>query len=354
MEHNTIGLDIAKSVFQVHGLERRTGAVFKKRLRRSQVIGYFAGLERSAIGIEACGSAHHWARELSKLGHDVKLMSPAYVKPYVKRGKSDALDAEAICEALMRPTMRFVPVKSVASQAVLVLHKVRDQLVKQRTTLVNMLRSHMAEFGIVAPQGIWRIGELRSVVGDEMDGRLPALARQALGRVLHQLDSVGADIEKLERQIVKHCKTSEPSRRLAAIPGIGPIGATALAASVEDASRFKSGRHFAAWLGLTPKRNASGLKEKKGRISKMGNPYLRTLLVLGATSVVAHAMREKKRSCGLPARLLARGKPVRLITVALANKLARIVWALLAKGEAYRPLPAHQGNAHPLLAASLA
>ena len=334
MHSNMIGLDIAKSVFQAHGVEEKTGTVFKKRLRRSQVIGSFAGLKPSLIGIEACAGAHHWARELSKLGHEVKLLPPAYVKPYVKRGKSDALDAEAICEALSRPTMRFVPIRSLESQAMLVLHKVRAQLVKQRTTLVNMLRSHMAEFGIVAPQGIWRIGELRTIVLDEQDQRLPDLARQALGRVICQLDRLESDIEKLERRIVKHCKTNEASRRLAAIPGIGPIAATAFAAGVEDASRFKSGRHFAAWLGLTPKRNASGLKERKGRISKMGNPYLRTLLVLGATAVVGQVKRSKAPPPSLATRLLSKGKPVRLITVALANKMARIVWALLAKGEA--------------------
>jgi transposase len=351
MKSNTIGLDIAKSVFQVHGIEDRTGAVFTKRLRRVQVMSYFAALEPSLIGIEACSGAHHWARELSKLGHEVKLLPPNYVKPYVKRGKSDALDAEAILEALSRPTMRFVPVKRVQSQAALVLHKVRDQLVKQRTTLVNVLRAHMAEFGIVAPQGIGRIGELRAIVGDEADQRLPDLARDALERVIHQLDGLEIDIDKLERQIVKHCKTSEASLRLTAVPGVGPITASAFAAAIEDASRFKSGRHFAAWLGLTPKRNASGLKERKGKISKMGNPYLRTLLVLGATAVVGKAKRSKTPAPGLATRLLAKSKPVRLITVALANKMARIVWALLAKGQTYRSLPAHQGNA---LAAALA
>jgi transposase len=351
MQGNIIGLDIAKSVFQVHGVEARTGTVLKKRLRRSQVIGYFAALERSVVGIEACSGAHHWARELSKLGHEVKLLPPAYVKPYVKRGKSDALDAEAICEALSRPSMRFVPIKSMESQAVLVLHKVRDQLVKQRTALINVLRAHMAEFGLVAPQGIWRISEFRAIIGDATDQRLPDLARRALQRVLHQLDGLEIDIDKLEGDIVKQCKTSAAGQRLAAVPGIGPITASALAASVEDASRFKSGRHFAAWLGLTPKRNASGLKERKGRISKMGNPYLRTLLVLGATAIVGKAKRSKAPSPSLATRLLAKGKPVRLITVALANKMARIVWALLAKGQIYRSLPAHQGDAH---AASLA
>jgi transposase len=336
MKSMTIGLDIAKSVFQVHGIEVESGAVVKKRLRRSQVLGCFAGMERSLIGMEACASAHHWARELSKLGHDVRLLPPAYVKPFVKRGKSDALDAEAICEAVSRPTMRFVAIKSEDNQAALVLHKVRYQLVKQRTTLVNLLRSHLAEFGIVAPKGIGRIGDLRAVVGDERDLRLPALARQALGRVLRQLDSLQGDIEKLERQIVKHCKNSEVARRLAAIPGIGVIAATAFAAGVGDATRFKSARHFASSLGLTPKRNASGEKEKKGGISKMGNPYLRSLLVLCGTALLRQAKRSKAPAPGLAARLLAKGKSGRLITVALANKLARVIWVLLARGQTYR------------------
>lgn len=354
MNSNTIGLDIAKSVFQVHGVCVKTGSVFKKRLPRSRVVEYFAGLEPSLIGIEACGSAHYWGRELLKLGHAVKLIPAAFVKPYVKRGKSDALDAEGICEALTRPSMRFVPIRSAENQAILVLHKVRAQLVKQRTILVNMLRSHMAEFGMVAPKGIWRIADLKEIVADESDERLPVLARQALKRVLHQFDGLEGDIEKLEGEIVKQCKSDEASRRLTAIPGIGPIGASALAASMGDAKRFKSGRHFATWLGLTPNRNASALKEKKTRISKMGNPYLRTLLVLGATSVVGQVKRSKAPPPGLPARLLEKGKPVRLITVALANKLARIAWALLAKGQTYREAPAHQGDAHPLCAPSLA
>lgn len=346
----TIGLDIAKSVFQVHGVDAREGCVLRKRLRRSQVVGFFASLEPSLIGIEACAGAHHWARELSKSGHEVRLLPPAYVKPYVKRGKSDALDAEAICEAVGRPTMRFVPGKSVESQAVLVLHKVRRQLVRQRTMLVNMLRSHMAEFGIVAAKGIGRVGDLASIVGDEADERLPMLAREALRRVLHQLDALGADIEKLDRRLVQHCKSDERSKRLAAIPGLGTISATAFAAAVTDAGRFKSGRHFASWLGLTPKRNASGEKERKGRISKMGNAYLRSLLVLGATALLRQAKRDKAQAGGLAARLLSKGKPPRLVTVALANKLARIVWVLLAKDRRYRPQPARQADAHALAA----
>jgi len=332
----TIGLDIAKSVFQVHGVDSRTGEVIKKRLPRSKLLGFFSKLGPCVIGIEACATSHHWARELGKLGHEARLLPPAYVKPYVKRGKNDALDAEAIHEALGRPTMRFVPVKSREQQGTLAVHKVRAQLVEQRTRLINMLRAHMAEFGLIAPQGIWRVGELKAIVGDEADERLPSMARLALKPVLAQLDMLRAHIEDLERAIVRHARTNETCRRLAAIPGIGPIGASALVATVADAAGFKSARHFAAWLGLTPKQRASGLKDRKGRTSKMGNPYLRTLLVLGATAMVRQVQRTKAPGLAFLTRLLAKKKPVRLVTVALANKMARIVWVLMARGEAYR------------------
>lgn len=336
MQTITIGLDIAKSVFQVDGVDERSGSVLRKRLGRSKVLAFFAKLEPCLVGMEACSTSHYWARELGALGHSVKLLPPSYVKPYVKRGKNDALDAEAIREALGRPTMRFVPVKSRAQQSVLVVHKVRAQLVGERTKLVNVLRAHMAEFGIVAPQGIWRISALKAIVGEEGDERLPALARLALKPVIRQLDRLQADINELERAIVKHCKSDEASRRLMAVPGIGPISASALVASVGDATIFKSGRHFAAWLGLTPRQNASGLKDRKGRISRMGNPYLRTLLVLGATAMMHQARRTKAPALAFVTRLLAKKKSVRLVTVALANKMARIVWVLMARGECYR------------------
>lgn len=329
----TVGLDIAKSVFQVHGVEARTGKVVKKRLSRSKVLAFFAGLDRCLIGIEACATAHHWGRELSKLGHEVRLLPASYVKPYVKRGKNDAIDAEAIWEALGRPTMRFVPIKSMDQQGMLAVHKVRAQLVGQRTKLVNMLRSHMAEFGVVAPQGVWRIGELKAIVGDEADGRLDAMARLALKPVLALLDGLEVQLTELERIIAKHSKTNEVCRRLAAIPGVGPTCASAVVATIGDVTQFKSGRHFAAWLGLTPKQNASGLKDRKGRISKMGNPYLRTLLVLGATAV----LHSKAKDQAFITRLQAKKKSARLITVALANKMARIIWALMARNECYRP-----------------
>jgi transposase len=333
----TIGLDIAKSVFQVHGVDTRTGEIVKKRLPRSKVLAFFAKLEPCLIGIEACSTAHHWARELKVLGHDARLIPPAYVKPYVKRGKNDAVDAEAIWEAVQRPTMRFVPVKSREQQGVLTLHKVRAQFVEQRTKLVNVLRAHMAEFGLIAPQGIWRIRELKQIVSDKTDESLPELARTALAPVISQLDLLDEAIAKLDRAIVAHCKGHETSRRLSAIPGIGPVTASAMAASIADPHQFKSGRHFAAWLGLTPRQNASGLKERKGRISKMGNPYLRTLLVLGATAVLRRGRCEESGIAVFAQRLLAKNKSARLVTVAMANKMARIVWALMASGACYRP-----------------
>lgn len=332
----TIGLDIAKSVFQVHAVDVAEGTVMRKRLGRAKVIGFFAGLKRCLIGLEACASAHHWARELRGLGHEVKLVPPSYAKPYVKRGKNDAIDAEAIHEALLRPTMRFVPVKSAEQQGVLALHKVRAQLVGQRTRLVNMLRAHIAEFGVVAAQGLWRIKELKAIVVDERDGRLPASARAALKAILAQLDDLEVQIEPLDRLIVAHGKNHEVGRRLAAIPGIGPITASALVASIGDAKAFRSGRHLAAFLGLTPRQNASGLKDRKGRISRMGNTYLRTLLVLGATSALRQAQRAPTALSSFARRLLAKNKSGRLVTVALANKMARIVWALMATGERYR------------------
>ena len=331
----TLGLDIAKNVFQVHGVDSATGEVIAKRLRRSQLLAFFGQLEPGLVGMESCSSAHHWGRELQRLGHAVKLLPPSYVKPYVKRGKNDAVDAEAIFEALQRPSMRFVPVKSCEQQGALVVHKVRAQLVAQRTRLVNVLRAHMAEFGLITPQGIWRIAELRSIVKDEGDARLAAMARSALKEIVVQLDGLKDQIARLDRIVLEHCRSNEVSRRLCAIPGIGPITASAFAASIADARDFKSGRHLAAFLGLTPKQNASGLKNRMGRISRMGNSYLRTLLVLGATAVLRKARHGDGPSLG--ARLLAKKKPARLISIAIANKMARIVWVLMARNEVYRP-----------------
>jgi transposase len=345
--HLIIGLDIAKSVFQLHGVDAKGEVVLKKRVRRAQMLSYFAALPACRIGIEACGGAHHWARELSGLGHDVKLLPPAYVKPYVKRGKTDALDAEAICEALERPAMRFVPVKSCEAQAALVVHKIREQLVHQRTRLVNVLRAHLCEFGIVAPQGIGKIGELKAAIADETDERLPMMARRALVPVVRQLGALEDDIRTLEVEIKALAKGDEGCLRLITIPGVGPVIASAIVASVPDAKLFGSGRHFAAWLGLTPKQNASALKNKRGRVSKMGNRYLRTLLVLGATSMVRRTQRTKASddhqgaALAFITRLMMKNKPARLVTVAYANKLARVIWALLARGGTYRHAAAY-------------
>ena len=263
-EVSTIGLDLAKNVFQVHGIDAAGRVVVRRQLRRGEVLGFFARLRPCLVGMEACATAHHWGRELIKLGHTVKLMPPAYVKPYVKRGKTDAADAEAIAEAVTRPTMRFVAVKSMDQQAVLMLHKVRDLLVRQRTMLINALRGHLAEFGVVTargPAGVKAaIAELHG-----MQDSLPPLARMALHGLLDRLGAVGLEIRKVEREIVAWCRHDDASRRLMTIPGIGPITASAIAATVSDASLFRSGRQFAAWLGLTPRARSSGGKERLGR-----------------------------------------------------------------------------------------
>jgi transposase len=329
----TIGLDLAKNVFQVHGIDATGKAVLRRKLRRGEVVDFFAKLPPATVGMEACGGAHFWARELGQLGHTVRLMPPSYVKPYVKRGKTDAADAEAICEAVTRPTMRFVPAKTADQQASLVELRVRDTLVRQRTQTINALRSHLAEYGIVAAQGR-KVGELIAIVRDNEDARLPALAREALLDLVGQIEMLGERIARLDGRMVRHARENETARRLATIPGIGAVGATALQSLVPDPQGFASARHFAAWLGLTPKAHSSGGKERLGRISKQGSPMLRRLLVLGATSRLRHARRDPERA-DWAARLLAR-RPFKVAAVALANKMARIVWALLTKGGSYR------------------
>jgi transposase len=335
MEITTIGLDLAKSVFQVHGLDKAGQVVVRKRLRRSEMRAYFAALPGCLIGMEACATAHFWARELKALGHDVKLLPPAYVKAYVKRGKNDALDAEAICEAVQRPSMRFVPMKSAEQQAALVLHRVRAQLVRERTKFSNMLRAHMAEFGLIAPKTMAKLSDLMGIVADETDARLPRIARIALREVVGELDALKRRIAVIDTEILAWHRADATSTRLAGIPGVGPIVASAIAASVPDPSGFRSGRHFAAWLGLTPKDHSTGGKQRLGKISKMGDRYLRSLLVLGATSVVGHAQRRRSPADAWVLKLLTR-RPPRLVTVALANKMARIAWALMAHGDTYR------------------
>jgi len=335
MEITTIGLDLAKRVFQVHGVDATGQVVIRRSLRRAQMLPFFARLPSCLVGMEACGTSHYWARELIKLGHQVRQMPPAYVKPYVKRGKTDAADAEAICEAVARPTMRFVPVKSPEQQAALSMHRTRDLLVKQRTQLVNMMRGLLAEFGIDIPKGLERalLMARRIVDGEAPD--VPMEAARIVSTLSRQALDIHIQLRQIDRDLLVWQRGNDVSRRLMTIPGVGPIGATALAASITDPHQFRSGRQFAAWLGLTPLQKSSGGKERLGRITKMGDKYLRKLLIVGMTSLVRRAKYNPKAVDPRLADLLAR-KPVRVATVAMANKTARIVWAVMARGETYR------------------
>ncbi len=329
----TIGLDLAKNVFQVHGIDADGNILVRRQLRRGEVLKFFQSLAAPClVGMEACGTAHHWAREIASLGHTVKLMPPAYVKPYVKRGKTDAADAEAICEAVTRPTMRFVAIKSIEQQAALTMHKTRDLLVRQRTMLVNALRSHLAEFGIIANRGPAGVKVAVDALFQASDA-LPEAARCSLRGLVDQLRQLGAEIDRLEARILAWHRASDVSMRLATIPGIGPITASAIAAAVPDGTLFRSGRQFAAWLGLTPKAHSSGGKERQVGISKQGDGYIRRLLVVGATAVMRLA-RKENASRRWAAKLLER-KPPKVAAVALANKTARIAWVVLARGESY-------------------
>ena len=328
-----VGVDLAKNYFQVHALtSEREGAV-TRRLKRSKMREFFSQIEPCRIGMEACGSAHYWARELKAMGHEALLMPPAYTKPYVKRGKNDAVDAEAICEAVSRPGMRFVPVKSAEQQATLMLHTTRELLIKQRTMNVNALRSHLAEFGIVVAKGIGRVDELLELA--EEDATLPNAARAAVKVLAQILEELGKSLNNLEIEIANAHARSDMSRLLIEVPGVGKLIATAVVASMPDPSVFKSGRDFAAWLGLTPRQNSSGGKQTLGAITKRGNRYIRTLLVLAATSLLNVVGKRKGALRDWIAALLAK-KPARLVTVALANKLARILWAMMKTGESFR------------------
>jgi transposase len=335
MDITTIGLDLAKSVFQVHAINRVGEVVVRKALRRSQVLPFFAKLPPCLIGMEACGTSHHWARELIKLGHEVRLMPPAYVKPYVKRGKTDANDAEAICEAVSRPTMRFVPVKSPDQQAALALHRTRDLLVKQRTQLVNMIRGLLAEFGIAMPRGLHHALALAKQLTNEPAADVPELAGRVITSLAHQIGAIHEQLAALEKELLAWHRSNELSQRLATIPGVGVIAATALAASVSEPERFRSGRQFAASLGLTPLQNSSGGKEKMGRISKMGDRYLRRLLVVGMTSLVRRA-RTAPASVDPRIPAMLERRPARVVTVAAANRTARVAWAIMTRGGTYR------------------
>ena len=335
MSLTTIGIDLAKSVFQVHGVDANGQVIVRKKLRRAEVLKFFGGIAPCLVGMEACATAHHWARKLGELGHDVRLMAPSYVKAYLRRQKNDAADAEAICEAVTRPTMRFVPVKSAERQGVLVLHRTRELLVRQRTMLINALRGHCAEFGLIAPLGAYRAADLVEQVREAEAIVLPDLARSALLMLADQLKALAAQIHALDRQLLIWHRQDEASQRLATIPGVGIITATALAASVTDPGLFRSGREFAAFLGLVPRQNSSGGKDRLGRISKIGDGYLRKLLVVGATSVIRRAG-DNASATGAWVRSLMARKPNRVVTVAMANKTARIAWAVLARGEVYR------------------
>jgi len=334
MQITTIGLDIAKNVFQVHGIDAAEKVVVRKQLRRGQVLKFFAALPPCLVGMEACASAHYWARELTKLGHEVRLMPSKDVKAYVKRNKHDAADAEAICEAVRRPTMRFVAVKSAEQQGQLMQHRTRDLLIRQRTQTINALRAHLAELGIVAAQGRDGLKQLLTIIADEKDARLPIDARASLIVLAAQLQALQTMIGSIERRLLVQHRANEASKRLESVPGIGTIGASAIAATVTDPNAFRSGRDFAAWIGLVPRQDSTGGKQKLGPISKQGDRYLRRILVVGAHSLLRRAKQNPEKYPWL-AQLLAR-RPFKVVAIALANKMARIAWALLARGGTYR------------------
>jgi transposase len=331
----TIGLDIAKSVFQLHGVDAVGQVVIRRQLKRRQVLVFFQKLPPCLVGIEACASSHHWSRELQALGHTVRLMPPAYVKPYVKRHKNDAADAEAICEAVTRPTMRFVATKTPEQQSCLTLHRTRHLLMRQQTSVINAIRGHLAEFGIVAPVGRNGVEQLLGVVADSNDKRLPEVARACVAALGAQLQMQKAQILEFDRMIRAWHRSSEASKRLDEIPGVGPVLATALVASVVEPKAFRSGRDFSAWIGLVPKQNSSGGKERLGNISKRGDRYLRSLFTIGALAVIRYAKIHGTRHRPWLTSLLAR-RPTKVAAVALANKIARMAWAMMAKGERYK------------------
>jgi len=340
-EISIIGLDLAKEVFQVHAADKDGRCVLRKQLKRSEVLRFFAQLNPCIVAMEACGSAHYWAREIAKLGHAVRLVPPSYAKAYVKRGKSDSIDAEAICEAASRPTMRFVPVKTIEQQSLATLHRCRDLLVKNRTMLINALRGHLAEFGFVAAKGIGNLPELTKIVSEAPAEALPELARAPLSGFLDAIALINQQLGGIAKKLQDWHKRNAQSQRLESIPGVGLIGATALCALVPDPKLFRNGRHFAAWIGITPRLDGTGGKTRLGRISKAGDGALRRLLVLGATSLL-RSLENKTTPLALWVQDLLSRRSRRAATVALANKLARIAWAIMAKDEAFKPLAAAQ------------
>ena len=333
-EVSTVGLDLAKMVFQAHGADPAGRVVFRKTLRRARVLQFFRDLPRCVVAMEACAGAHHWAREIGRLGHEVRLIPPGYVKPFVKRQKNDASDAEAICEAAQRPTMRFVAVKSEAAQASAAIFRTRDLLVRQRTQLVNAIRGQLTEYGLVAPKGPSNLPKLLALA-DEAGSALPSAARAMLDVLVETAGALAARIAELDREIARRAKEEDVPARLMTIPGVGPITATAIAALAPPIETFRKGRDFAAWLGLTPVQRSTGGKQKLGATTKMGERTIRRLLIIGAAATVRHSSRREPPAGSWLARMLAR-KPRMLVITALANKMARTVWALLARNEIYR------------------
>jgi transposase len=333
-QYKRIGIDTSKAVFTLHGIDQQDRPVLRINLRRAQMIAFFKKLAPTEIAMEACGGAHYWARELIALGHEVRLIPPQYVKPYVKRGKNDRNDAEAICEAAGRPGMHFVPVKSVTQQAQGMVLKVRETLVCQRTLLVNTLRGHAAEFGVIAAKGLRQVGPLLTAI--EQDIALPPEAKDMAALLGRQIVELDTRIKEIDVKLTAAHKANEVSQRLATIPGVGPVTALTLAVDIDPAA-FESGRHLAAWAGLTPKEHSTGGKQRMGGISRAGNERLRVLLVAGATSVINAAMRPSSKLMTEWLRALLQRKPRKVVAVALANKMARVAWALMTRGEVYRP-----------------
>jgi transposase len=331
----TIGLDIAKSVFQVHGVDAQGEVIIRRQLKRRYVLAFFQKFPPCLIGIEACASSHHWSRELKAPGHTVRLMPPAYVKPYVKRQKNDAADAEAICEAVTRANMRFVATKTPEQQSCLMLHRTRHLFIRQQTAVINVIRAHLAEFGIIAPVGRKGVEELLDVVADPSDKRVPEIARACLIALGAQLYRLKEQILQFDRMIMAWHRSNEASRRLDAVPGVGPMLATALVASIADPKAFRSGRNFSAWIGLVPKQHSSGGKDRLGSISKQGDRYLRSLFMAGALAVIRYAKIHGTKHRPWLTALLTR-RPTKVAAIALANKIARMVWAMMARGERYK------------------
>jgi transposase len=331
----TIGLDIAKSIFQVHGVDADGQVVIRRKLKRRYVLAFFQKVPPCLVGMEACATSHHWSRELQALGHRVRLMPPAYVRPYVKRQKNDATDAEAICEAVSRANMRFVETKTTEQQSCLVLHRTRHLFIRQQTSVINAIRAHLAEFGMVAPVGRKGLEQLLEAVANARDQRIPALARACIAALGAQLRALKAQILEFDRQIMLWHRSHETSKRLDEIPGVGPALATALVASIADPKAFRSGRDFSAWIGLVPRQHSSGGKEKLGSISKQGDRYLRSLFMTGALAVIRYAKIYRSKHRPWLTALLAR-RPTKVAAIALANKLARMVWAMMSRGERYK------------------